>query len=142
MAEGLFIEKVNRAGLAGFFDVDSAGTGAWHIGNLPDERMRIKARENGVELTSRARQIIREDLQLFDYIIAMDKSNQNDILALSTGNEAKAKVVLMRNYDNATKNLNVPDPYLGGEREFQNVFDILDRSTANFLNELREEKNL
>ena len=141
LAEGIFKAKVKEAGLDHQFEIDSCGTSAFHIGEQPDPRSSANARENGVYLDHEARQFVIEDFDRFDYILPMDASNFRNVIALEPSNHT-ARVVMMRDYDPAGPGLDVPDPYYGGSRGFQNVFDILDRATQGLLDDIREEKGL
>jgi len=141
LAEGIFRNKVKSAGLEDSFTIDSCGTSAFHIGEQPDPRSAANARENGVILDHQARQFIVEDFDRFDYILPMDTSNMRNVQQLATADSA-AKVVMMRDYDLQGQGLDVPDPYYGGSRGFQNVFDILDRATEGLLADIRKERGL
>ncbi|GAB4395832.1 MAG: low molecular weight protein-tyrosine-phosphatase [Microscillaceae bacterium] len=139
MAEGIFSKLAAQSALA--LECDSAGTSAYHIGELPDERMRAVAEQNGIELTHRARQIAREDFDRFDYIIAMDKSNYDNLINLKNrvNHAAEPKIMLMRNFDTEKQNLEVPDPYYGTMADFELVFEILWRCNQNLIEFLEEE---
>lgn len=135
LAEGIFRKKVAERGLEQGFKIDSCGTAAYHIGEQPDERSAENALQNGVLLDHKGRQFSKSDFEEFDYIIAMDKSNLSNIQALEK-NRAGCELVLMRNFDDQGINQDVPDPYYGGEKGFQEVFEILDRSTASLLDHI------
>jgi len=135
-AEGVFRKLVTDAGLADRFQISSAGTGGWHIGELPDRRMRAAASKRGYRLESRARQVDRSDFESFDHIVAMDRSNHSDLLALCP-HEHRSKVVLLRDWDEDPDDLDVPDPYYGGPEGFDLVIDIVERSCRRLLDELR-----
>jgi protein-tyrosine phosphatase len=137
LAEGLFIKKLEDRGLDTVFEVDSCGTGAYHIGERPDPRTLENAQVNGVHLPSRARQVRVEDFTSFDYILAMDHNNRKDLISLDS--LAESKVRLMREFDHESPGSSVPDPYFGGPGGFQDVFEILDRSTEAFLDWLQTE---
>ena len=138
LAEGIFRQKVEEAGLTSAFEIDSCGTSAFHIGEQPDPRTRANAAENGVYLNHQARQFRQADFEAFDYILPMDQSNYRNVVSLEPA-EAKAQVIKMRDFDPVSPGADVPDPYYGGERGFQDVFDILDRSTARLLAQIRKE---
>ena len=138
MAEAIFKDKIEKAGLSDFFEVDSCGTGNYHIGQQPDRRTIKVTKKNNVEIAHACRQLIASDLEYFDYLMAMDKSNYFNILRLSTSDSSNTKVKLMRAFDPEFPNTEVPDPYYGGEKDFQEVFDILDRSMENFLIHLKK----
>lgn len=132
MAEGLFIDKVQKSSIQGL-EIDSAGTSAYHVGERPDSRMIATAQSHGVHLPSRARQISRSDIKEFDLILAMDKSNYRDIIALCENEEEKSKIKLMRDFDDQNPGADVPDPYFGGDSGFEEVYQILDRSGEKLL---------
>lgn len=136
-AEGIFQHLVKEKGLQDEFIIDSAGTGGWHVGALPDSRMRAAAKARGISLTSRARQFVTEDFQRFDYILAMDESNFMNIMALKpTGKSPLAKVELMLNHHGNTPLKNVPDPYYGGSQGFEEVLDLLEVACDNLLQKI------
>ncbi len=139
MAEGVFAQIAKERKLD--IQCDSAGTSAYHIGELPDERMRETAQKHGIILTHRARQIARDDFDKFDYIVAMDKSNYENILYYKdrVNKTAEPTIMLMRNFDHQKDNLEVPDPYYGGESDFENVYQILKRCNESFVQFLEEE---
>jgi len=132
-------KKVNERGLASRVEVDSCGTSNYHIGDNADPRTIASASKHGVPMDHCARQLTTEDLDRFDFIFAMDKSNYHNILRLANGNDVTGKVKLMREFDPVRDGDEVPDPYHGGEKDFQEVFDILNRSTDRFLGFLKEE---
>ena len=143
LAEAIFKSKIEEAGLANHFHIDSAGTSQYHIGELADPRSRKSAEENRLKILHRARQILRDDLEKFDYVLAMDRKNFQDILKLSPAENHREKVFLIRQFcENgivaAPEEADVPDPYFGGEAGFKNVFQLLDSCCANFLNYLKK----
>ncbi|MEM7513106.1 MAG: low molecular weight protein-tyrosine-phosphatase [Bacteroidota bacterium] len=143
MAEGLFKHKVAQSGLSDFFDIDSCGTGAWHAGESADARMRKTAQKHGIQLTSTARQVQTTDFSRFDYIIPMDDSNLINLQSfVSRMNNANATLVKMRFFDSEAPNEDVPDPYYGGVDGFEDVYNILERSTQAFLEFLVEKHAL
>ncbi len=133
LAEAIFKDKIRRKNLEQHFEVDSCGTADYHIGSIPDSRTLANAKKNGVHIDHYCRQLTSDDLEEFDYIFAMDRSNHRNILRLSNNEKHVEKVFLMREFDQQGKGEEVPDPYYGSERHFQEVFEILDRSTENFL---------
>jgi len=138
LAEGIFKYKLKKKDLEQFFEADSCGTSNYHIGDSPDSRTIANAAKNGVSLVHCCRQFTARDLHDFDYILAMDHSNYRNILKLLKDESHADKVMLMRAFDSVGKDEEVPDPYYGGERNFQEVFEILDRSTENLLNHLHQ----
>lgn len=138
MAAAIFNHKVQQRGLP--YRGDSCGTGDYHIGAPADHRTLTVARKNGVQVNHAARQLSNDDLEEFDYIFAMDKSNQFNIQRLPAAQENKHKIRLMREYD--PKGLGeVPDPYHGTLTDFQDVFEMLDRSIDQFINGLQSKPN-
>ena len=122
-------EGIMRAKLSKDFIVDSAGTGGWHAGELPDKRSISTAKNRGLDITSqRARQFKISDFDTFDYIYVMDNSNYKDVMALAPNDEAKSKVKLILNELFPNENVDVPDPYYGGQDGFENVFDMLNEA--------------
>lgn len=135
LAEAVFKHKVRERGLESWIEADSCGTSNYHIGDTPDPRTLANAEKNGITINHLGRQLCAADFDEFDYILAMDKSNYQNILRLPDGARNKGKVQLMRDYDPTAKG-EVPDPYYGGEKGFQEVFDILDRSIDKFIDHL------
>ena len=125
LAEGILKSKVYSFKTF----VDSAGTGAYHIGKKPDVRSIAIAKLNGIDITDqKARKFTVEDYENFDVIYAMDNSNFYDILELARNDEDKAKVKLILNEVFPDENLDVPDPYYGGDFGFKNVYKMLDEA--------------
>ena len=125
LAEGILRSKVEENGLG--WEVDSAGTGAWHSGEMPDPRSVEVARRNGIDITrQRARQFKRADFDQFDLIYAMDAENYRNILALADNDAHKGKVSMIMNMAYPGENRRVPDPYYGGPSGFDDVFEMLD----------------
>ena len=135
LAEAIFKHKVASRKLEDFFDIDSCGTSNYHIGDIPDPRTFAIAGKHGVKVDHIVRQLTTEDLETCDYILAMDKNNFQNILRLSNDVSHKEKVFMMRDFDSIGKGKEVPDPYWGNESEFQEVYDILDRSLDGFLDQ-------
>jgi len=128
LAHGLLQQKVEEKGLN--WIVDSAGTGAYHVGQLPDSRSIEIAAKHNLDITNqRARQFVKDDFENFDLIFAMDASNYNNILSLTNNQADKDKVLLLLNESHANENRQVPDPYYGGESGFKDVYDMIDLAT-------------
>jgi protein-tyrosine phosphatase len=122
-------EGIMRSKLSNDFIVDSAGTGGWHAGELPDKRSIATAKNKGLDITNqRARQFKTSDFESFDYIYVMDNSNYKDVVALAPNEEAKSKVKLILNEIFPGENVDVPDPYYGGQDGFENVFNMLNEA--------------
>ncbi len=131
---------ITNAGLSATISVDSAGTGAWHVGELADPRTRAAAQRRGIALTHRARQVTVEDLTAFDYIVAMDRANRDGLQRLALAAACQARIVLLRNYElSASVDAEVPDPYCGTEGDFDNVLDICQRACAGLLAHLQAQ---
>ncbi|AWM12904.1 low molecular weight phosphotyrosine protein phosphatase [Flavobacterium sp. NRK F10] len=127
LAEGILQSKLPKQN----FIVDSAGTGGWHAGELPDERSIATAQEHGVDITyQRARKFRTDDFETFDYIYTMDMSNYKDVLSLAPDEDAKQKVKLILNELFPEENVEVPDPYYGGLNGFENVYRMLDEACS------------
>jgi protein-tyrosine phosphatase len=127
LAEGILKSKLNPD----FYIVDSAGTSAYHIGELPDHRSIAIAKKNGIDISNqRARKFIPNDFNEFDLIYAMDIENYHNICSLSTNKSNLLKVKLILNEINPLKDLSVPDPYYGGDYGFENVYKILDKACS------------
>lgn len=140
MAEGAFRYWVDEAELNDRFGIDSAGTSGWHEGEKADRRMRSTAESHGITLTSRSRQIRPEDFHEFHYILPMDRSNERDIQReMGFITNPTAKILMMREFDNERDMIDVPDPYYGGDQGFEDVYQMMMRSTRNFLDFLNKE---
>ncbi len=137
-AEGVFKQKVKDRDLENLFVVDSAGTGSWHVGNLPDKRMREAALSRGIELISRSRQIDDNDLYEFDHILVMDKDNLNAVQSLikEDGHLLNSKIKLILSYSRKAQVDEVPDPYYGGQNGFEKVLDLLDDAIDELIDSL------
>ena len=143
VAEGLFQDKVVAAGLGGKVEVDSAGTGSWHVGAPPDRRMTETAAQRGTDLSRlRARQLTAADLDGFDHVFVMDKDNLHDALALDPEGDHGTRVRLFREFDPQPGDYQVPDPYYGGPEGFDRVYDMVDRTTDAILERLRAAHGL
>jgi len=136
MAEAIFRYRVAEAGLQDAFEIDSAGTGDWHIGQLPDPRTLDVLRENGITEVTRARQVRTQDFQDFDLILAMDHSNVRNLAAWRGADPDRVR--LMLEFDPVRESEEVPDPYYDGPEAFREVYAMLDRACANLLEDLRE----
>lgn len=139
LAEGIFRHLATEAGLDGRFEVDSAGTGAWHVGEPPDRRSLGVARKNGVTLEGRARQVEPEDFAAFDLLVAMDRDNLRQLEALRDRVGGGTPIRLLREFDpEAGGDLEVPDPYYGGPDGFDRVYEMVHRSCMTLLEALAE----
>lgn len=141
LAENLFRHLANQAGVDQKYQVDSAGTSAWHIGEPPDRRMRRVAASHGFNYNGRARQVTPQDFDDFDLIIAMDPSNLKSLRALAKKSEHLEKIHLLRSFDpEGDDNAIVPDPYYGGIEDFHEVYRIVEQAAKGLLDSLEAEK--
>ena len=132
--------RLDAAGLDGEVEIESAGTGSWHVGHPPDERSAAAALRRGVELGGAARQVDPADFERFDLLVAMDHQNHADLLALAPSPEHEAKVRLLREFDPAAvaaDDLAVPDPYYGDGDGFELVLDVVERACDGLIESLR-----
>ncbi len=136
-AQAVMQRLVDERGLTDRFYIDSAGIGGWHVGDLPDKRMRVHARLRGYELTHRARKVQSSDFEDFDLIVGMDAANIDDLCSLAATIEQQDKVVMMGDYIRQFPNYDyVPDPYYEGSEGFELVLDLLEDACDNLLNEV------
>jgi len=146
-AEGVMRALVREAGLEDSIELDSAGTGSWHVGSPPDERATETAQARGIVLEGSARQVRREDFEDFDLILAMDGSNLTELRRLAPDEQTRSRVRMLREFDPAStaagasrwpsEDLDVPDPYYGGSRGFADVLDIVQAACIGLLDEVR-----
>jgi protein-tyrosine phosphatase len=138
-AEGVMRALVAGAGADGTIELESAGTGSWHVGSRPDARAAEVALARGMPLDGRARQVSREDFQRFDLLVAMDRENRRELLRLADGPAERAKVRLLREFDPAStgRDLDVPDPYYGAAGGFEEVFDLVQAACEGLLRQIR-----
>lgn len=128
LAHGILQHKVDQLGLNA--QIDSAGTNGYHNGELPDSRSMEIALTKGIDISyQRSRQIKRSDLANYDLIYVMDSSNYNNVLRLANSEQEKNKIIMIMNELEPGRNINVPDPYYGGEEGFKNVYEMLDKAT-------------
>jgi protein-tyrosine phosphatase len=142
-AEAIMRHLVHQAKLDHAIVVDSAGTGAWHVGEERDRRSRAVAERRGMPISGVARQFVRHDFGRFDLILALDEENARDLRRLAPSEQARAKVRLLREFDaNAGPGAEVPDPYYGGPEGFEAVFDICLSACHGLLDHLRKTYHL
>lgn len=136
-AKGIMQHLVHQAGLSERIHVDSAGTAAYHVGDRADRRALAELRRRGVPLDHLGQQFTRSDFERFDLVVAMDRANERDLRRIAPDEDAAAKVRLLREWDReAGGDLEVPDPYYGGDDGFVEVFDMVERSCVALLEEL------
>ncbi|WP_108805319.1 low molecular weight protein-tyrosine-phosphatase [Aquimarina sp. Aq107] len=133
LAEGILASKLDSEK----FQVDSSGTSNYHIGEKPDRRSIETARKHGIDITNqRAAQFKVSDFDHYDFIYPMDNSNYQNIIKLSRNEEDRKKVKLILNELQPNQNLDVPDPYYGGDQGFENVYQMLDKACDHIVTKL------
>jgi protein-tyrosine phosphatase len=138
-AEGVVAHKAAQSGLKDKLLVDSAGTGGWHAGDLPDHRMRAHAKLRGYHLDSRARQVRPRDFDDFDLIVAMDRANVSGLREFAPTNESMKKVRLFCEFAPDRPETEVPDPYYEGPEGFELVLDIVESAADGLLAHIRQQ---
>jgi protein-tyrosine phosphatase len=134
-AEGVMRALLAEDGLDGEIEVESAGTGDWHLGDPPDPRSVAAAAKRGIDLEGESRQVGPEDFERFDLLIAMDRSNRDDLLRMAPSEDARAKVHLLRQLGEGVDE-DVPDPYYAGEDGFAEVVEIVERNCRALMDRL------
>jgi protein-tyrosine phosphatase len=138
LAQGVFETLVKEEGLQDRIIISSAGVGNWHVGNPPDPRMQQTAHEHGIQLNSQARQFQASDFKQMDLVLAMDHSNLSALQQMRPAPELKDKLFLFRSFDSQHNNdLDVPDPYYGGDKGFETVYQIVERTCPKVLEHLK-----
>ena len=136
-AEGVFAKQVREAGLEHLIEIDSAGTHAYHVGEPPDPRAQKTAAKRGIDLSSlRARRAVAEDFEVFDYVLAMDRDNQQGLQAICPPG-AEHKLQLFLSYAPNIEHDEVPDPYYGGPLGFERVLDMIEAAAEGLLQEIQ-----
>lgn len=125
-AHAVLCNMITMRGLENNFVVDSAGIGDWHIGELPDKRMRTHGSNRGYNINHHARQFNVDDFNKFDYIVVMDEENYRIITSMAKSESDSAKVIRMANYFTQHPNNSVPDPYYGGSTDFELALDLIE----------------
>ncbi len=138
MAAGVFKHLANQSGLSAEFSVESAGLGSWHNGDPPDERAREVGRRHGVLVAGAAQRFSASDFNRFDLVLALDGDILQSLVRLAPDAEARAKIKYLRDFDpQASHSRDVPDPYYGTTRHFEQVFELVDRSCRGLLAALK-----
>jgi protein-tyrosine phosphatase len=140
-AEGAMRALVREEGLEDSIELDSAGTGGWHVGSPPDPRAVATARARGIALEGSARTVRQNDFDDFDLVLAMDRSNMRELRQLAHGEQRRAKVRLLREFDPASagaEDLDVPDPYYGAAGGFDEVLDLVQAACRGLLEQIRK----
>jgi protein-tyrosine phosphatase len=141
-AEAVMRAVVAREGLGDVIEIDSAGTGSWHVGDPPDRRSTAAAKARGIVMEGAARQVTAADFDAYDLLLAADEQNVAALRAIAPDAEAAEKVVLLRAYDPdsvTAGDLEVPDPYYGGADGFDHVLDLVEAACDGLLTRLRED---
>lgn len=137
-AEGVLRRDLERAKLAAAVAVDSAGTGAWHVGKAPDRRAQAAAKSRQIDLSGlRARQVVADDFARFDYLLAMDESNLSELRAACPPG-AEHKLHLLLDFDASSPEREVPDPYYGEGDGFERVLDLIEGASRGLLKMLEK----
>lgn len=137
-AEGAFRKLVQEQGLAKHVEIDSAGTHAYHVGAPPDTRAQQAARQRGIDLSGlRGRQATARDIEQFDYVLAMDRENHENLLDICPDG-LEHKVRLFMEFAPARPEKEVPDPYFGGPAGFDRVLDMIEEAAAGLLKDIRK----
>jgi len=140
LAEGVFRHVLDEEGVSDRFRVDSAGTGSWHVGESPDHRSVRTAATHGITLSGHSRQVQPEDFRDFHYIVAMDRSNLEDLEKYRSGVGGDVSLYLLREFDpEGGPGAEVPDPYYGGPDGFEQVFEMVERSCRALLDHILQE---
>ncbi len=135
-AEGIFRATCQHRGLLDQFRIDSAGTAGWHVGKPPDTRAIWAARGRDVDLSMlRARQVEAGDFENFDFILAMDESNIEDLISMRP-QHSSAHLHRFLEFNQSANSLDVPDPYYGGDEDFELVLDLITKASEGFLDHL------
>ena len=142
LAEAVFRHLVEARGWADRFDIDSAGTSGWHRGAPPDARSAETARRRGIEVAGASRKVVAADLRRFHYVIAMDEENLDALRELQASAGGTAQVRRLREFEPRAASLDVPDPYYGGPRGFEDVHDIVERGCEGLLAHIAAEHGL
>ncbi|MFZ1863102.1 MAG: low molecular weight protein-tyrosine-phosphatase [Polyangiales bacterium] len=142
-AEATMRRLVHVEQLTARIEMDSAGTGDWHVGDPPDRRARAAGKRRGIDVRGRARKVRTEDFDEFDYLVAMDQSNLEDLRRLAPHEEGRRKVTLLRNFDpDSPPGAEVPDPYYGDGDGFETVLDICESACRGLLQHIRERHRI
>lgn len=138
-AEGVMNAIIEKHGLKGEIDCDSAGTNGLHNGERADHRMRKHAEMRGYNLTSKSRQFTHDDFINYDYILTMDDNNFSTVMALDTDDLYDCKVKKIVSFCQNNHPGEVPDPYYGGPDDFELVLNILEDACENLIKEIKDE---
>lgn len=136
-AHAVFRKMVKDEGLADQIEIDSAGTGGWHVGNPPDKRATQVAEGKGIQMRDlRARQVDFGDFYQYDYILAMDASNYSNLFEMAP-TEHREKIHMFLSFTEEFSETEVPDPYYGGPDGFEHVFDLVGSASKGLLEHIK-----
>jgi protein-tyrosine phosphatase len=141
-AEAVMRAIVAREGLEDVVEIDSAGIGAWHVGEPPDTRSTAAAAKRGIVMEGAARQVTEADFEAYDLLLAADEQNVAGLRAVAPDRDARTKIMLLREFDPASVeagDLEVPDPYYGGPDGFDHVLDLVEAACEGVLVRMRAE---
>lgn len=134
MAAAVFRERLADAGLANVVEIDSAGTGSWHVGCVADPRAAAALERHGYDTAHTARQLSAHDLADFDLILAADHANRSDVTDLARTPDEAAKVAMIRSFDPASSDdAEIPDPYYGEGDGFETVLAMIEAAADGFV---------
>ncbi len=138
-AHGVFRQLVMDSGLQDQIAIDSAGTHAYHVGNPPDNRAQATAQRRGIDLADlRARQVSQADFIQHDYVLVMDQANYQDLMSICPA-ESQHKIRLFLDFAADWQENEVPDPYYGGPRGFERVFDMIEAASRGLLADIQQQ---
>jgi len=138
-AHCVFQHLVDQAQLSDHFEIDSAGTIGYHQDSPPDERMQASLRQRGFPIIGRSRPLVARDLETFDLILAMDRSNYIDARSLTQDAALRAKVQMFSDYCRTNRGSDVPDPYYGGGNGFERVLDMVEDGCTQLLEQFQPD---
>ncbi len=140
LAEGVLNHLAAQGGIADKLHSESAGTSGYHVSEPPDRRMQGVAERRGIQLTGGSRQFDLEDFKRFDLILAMDRQNYSDIIHYGKNFDSRAHIDLFLNYDEqSSEGASVPDPYYGGDRGFEHVYELVERTCKRLVHLFTED---
>ena len=142
LAHGIFKQMVEKAGLADQIEVDSSGTHSWHVGSSPDPRSQEVAMRHDLDRSyQQARKVTSEDMDEFDYILAMDNDNLGILQALAKSDESRNKISLFLDFAKDVDLSEVPDPYYGGSGGFDHVYELVEAASDGLLQSINQRLN-
>ena len=140
LAHGVFERMVEEEGLSNMIEVDSSGTHSWHVGNPPDPRSQEVALRHGLDLSyQQARKVTADDIDDFDYILAMDRDNLSILQGLARSEDARSKISLFLEFAKGIELSEVPDPYYGGPQGFDHVYELVEAAATGLLQSINQK---